>query len=64
MRRPALVPNQLLHELAAVGTPEEAGRKVAVKCGGIADRVTLDKPYKHHPDTELAVANALRAATA
>jgi alkanesulfonate monooxygenase SsuD/methylene tetrahydromethanopterin reductase-like flavin-dependent oxidoreductase (luciferase family) len=60
----ALVPDEVLHELAAVGTPEEAGRKLAANYGGAADRVTLDMPYKHHPETELAVAQAARAATA
>lgn len=60
----AVVPNEVVHELAAVGTPEEAGRKLAVKYGGIADRVTLDMPYKHDPDTALAVVNAVRASTA
>jgi probable F420-dependent oxidoreductase len=58
-----LVPDEVLHELAAVGTPEQAARALAVKYGPVADRVTLDMPYKHHPETKLAVAQALRAAT-
>lgn len=57
-----LVPDDVLHELAAVGTPEEAGRKLAAKYGGIAERVTLDMPYEHQPETALAVAQALRDA--
>jgi probable F420-dependent oxidoreductase len=59
----ALVPDEVLYELAAVGTPEQAGRALAAKYGSIADRVTLDMPYKHDPEIKLAVARALRAAT-
>jgi probable F420-dependent oxidoreductase len=57
----ALVPDEVLHEFAVVGAPGEAGRALAAKYAGIADRLTLSMPYQHAAEAKLAVAAALRA---
>jgi probable F420-dependent oxidoreductase len=58
----ALVSDDVLHTFAAVGRPDEAGRALASKYAGIADRLTLSMPYEHSPATAHEVAHALRHA--
>jgi probable F420-dependent oxidoreductase len=57
----ALVSDEVLDVFAAVGRPDEAGRTLATKYAGIADRLTLSMPYEHSPETTREVAEALRA---
>jgi len=59
----ALVPDEVLHEFTVIGRPDEAGRALAAKYAGIADRVTLSMPYEHSPETTREVADAVRAAS-
>jgi probable F420-dependent oxidoreductase len=58
----ALIPDEVLHTFAVIGTPEEAGRGLAAKYAGLADRLTLNTPYEHAPETKRAVCEALRQA--
>lgn len=59
----ALVTDEMVDEFAVVGRPDEAGRALAARYGGIADRLSPNMPYQHAPETTRAVADALRAAT-
>jgi probable F420-dependent oxidoreductase len=58
-----LIPDEVLHTLAVVGTPEEAAQALAAKYAGLADRLTLNMPYDHAPETKRAVQQALRQAS-
>lgn len=56
-----LVPDELLHCLAVVGTPAQAGAALAARYAGLLDRVTLNMPYPHDPAVRRAVADTVRA---
>jgi probable F420-dependent oxidoreductase len=57
----AMVPDEVLHEFAVVGTPAEAGATLAARYGDLIDRVTLNMPYPHDLEVRRDVARAVRA---
>jgi probable F420-dependent oxidoreductase len=56
----AVIPDELLHELAVVGSPAECGTALRERYTGLIDRVTLNMPYPHDPEVRLGVAREVR----
>ncbi|MBX6390500.1 MAG: TIGR03617 family F420-dependent LLM class oxidoreductase [Frankia sp.] len=54
-----VITDEMLHEFSVVGTPAEAGPKLAAKAGKYYDRITLYTPY----DMDRSLLAELRAAT-
>ncbi|TYL55467.1 TIGR03617 family F420-dependent LLM class oxidoreductase [Nocardioides sp. BGMRC 2183] len=58
----AALPDELLHEFAAVGEPEEAADLLARRYGDLVDRFAIVTPYDLGDDARIRVAQRLRSA--
>jgi probable F420-dependent oxidoreductase len=57
---PALLDDEMVRTLAAVGTPKEVAADVLDRWGGVATRLAFYQPYAAHPDATGELLDALR----
>lgn len=56
----ALITDDMIEAFAVKGRPEDIADRIAARCGGLIDRVTLYAPYTAHPSLWPPVVKALQ----
>jgi hypothetical protein len=56
-----VIDDEVLHTFSAVGAPDEVGRQLKERWGGLANRITLYFNYPTTPELQLEIVDAVRA---